>query len=122
MRPYGAAKFAPEDLTGGTLILPAPFLYPEHATSDVISDFFEDTSLAAVLAVVFLPGAPRMQRDVEGIYADASLVVYATTKRKRLLKVGREMTLRDVCRASGSGGGAVGLDCKDRLEVQDGRH
>jgi hypothetical protein len=121
MRPYGAAKFDPDDSTGSTLILSAPFLYPEHATSDVISGFFEDTSFAAVLAVVFLPGAPRMQWDVEGIYADASLVVYATTKRKRPLKVGRVMTLRDVCRASSSGDGAVRLDCKDRLEVKDGR-
>jgi hypothetical protein len=29
-------------------------------------------------------------------------------KQKRLLKAGQEMTLRDGCRAAGSGGGAVG--------------
>jgi small subunit ribosomal protein S7e len=118
IRPYSAAKFDP----GSTLILPVLFLYPEYATSDMISDFVEDTSFAAIFVVVFPPGAPRPQWDVEGIYADVSLVVYATTKRKRLLKVGRpgrEMTLRDVCRASGSGG-AVGPNGKDRLGVKDG--
>jgi hypothetical protein len=30
------------------------------------------------------------------------------------------MTLRDVCRAVGSGGGVVGTDGKDGLEVKDG--
>ncbi|KAI0249200.1 hypothetical protein BJV78DRAFT_1129966 [Lactifluus subvellereus] len=121
IRPYGAAKFDPEDPTGGTLILPVLFLYPEYATSDVISDFVEDTSFAAILAVIFPPGAPRPQWDVEGKYVDGSLVVYAMTKRKRLLKVGRKMTLRDVCRAAGSGSGAVGPDgSKDGLEVKDG--
>jgi len=29
IRPYGAAKFDPEDPTGGTLILPVLFLYPQ---------------------------------------------------------------------------------------------
>ena len=98
IRPYGAAKFDPEDPTGGTLILPVLFPYPQYATSDVISDFLEDTSFVAVLAVIFPPGAPRPQWDVEGRYVDASLIVYATTKRKRLLKVGRQMTLRDAFR------------------------
>ena len=120
IRPYGAAKFDPEDPTGGTLIFPVLFLYPEYATTDVISDFVEDTSFAAILAVMFPPGAPRPEWDIKGKYVDGSLVVYATTKQKRLLKVGRKMTLRDVCRAAGSGGGAVGPNGKDGLEVKDG--
>jgi small subunit ribosomal protein S7e len=50
---------------------------------------------------------------------DGLLVVYAMTKRRRLMKVGRKMTLRDACRPTG--GGAVGPDGKgDRLEVKDG--
>jgi Cns1/TTC4 Wheel domain len=118
--PYGVPKFDPEDPTGSTLILPVLFLYPEYATSDVITDFLEDTSFAAVLALIFPPGAPRQQWDTDGKYVEGSLVVYATTMRKRLLKVGRKMSLRDVCRAVGSGGGVVGADGKDGLEVKDG--
>jgi Cns1/TTC4 Wheel domain len=111
-RPYGDPKFDPEDPTGGTLIMPVLFLYPEHATTDVISEFVEDSSFAAVLALIFPPGAPQQEWDAEGKYVDGSLVVYAMTRRKRLLKVGRKMTLRDVCRA------AVGPE--DGLEVKDG--
>jgi hypothetical protein len=100
--------------------LPVLFLYPEYATSDVISDFLEDASFGTALELVFPPGAPPQQWDVEGKYVEASLVVYATTKRRRLLKVGRKMTLRDVCRAAGSGGDAVGPEGKDGLEFEDG--
>jgi hypothetical protein len=50
---------------------------------------------------------------------DGSLVMYAMTRRRRLLKVGWKMTLRDACRAAG--GGAVGPDGKgDGLEVKGG--
>lgn len=117
--PY-APKFDPEDATGGTLILPVFFLYPEHATSDVISEFVEDATFGAHLALMFPSGAPPQTWDTEGKYVDGSLVVYAMTRRKRLLKVGRKMTLRDVCRVAG-GSGAAGLDGKsDGLEVKDG--
>ena len=115
--PY-APKFDPEDLTGGTLILPVFFLYPEHATSDAIPEFVEDTTFGAHLAVMFPPDAPTS--SLESYKDDGSLIVYAMTRRKRLLKVGRKMTLRDVCRTAG-GSGAVGLDGKgDGLEVKDG--
>jgi hypothetical protein len=118
--PY-APKFDPEDATGGTLILPMFFLYPEHATSDVIPEFVEDTTFGAHLAAMFPSGAPTQPWDTEGKYVDdGSLVVYAMTRRRRLLKVGRKMTLRDVCRVAG-GNGAVGLDgTSDGLEVKDG--
>jgi hypothetical protein len=113
-------KFDPEDATGRTLILPVFFLYPEHATSDVIPEFVEDTTFGAHLALMFPPGAALQAWDTGGKYVDGSLVVYAITRRKRLLKVGRKMTLRDVCRVAG-GSGAVGLDGKsDGLEVKDG--
>ncbi len=121
--PY-APKFDPEDPTGRTLILPVFFLYPEHATSDAVPEFVEDTTFGAHLAVMFPGDAPASERqswDTEGKYVDdGSLVVYAMTRRRRLLKVGRKMTLRDVCRAA-SGAGAVGSDGKsDGLEVKDG--
>jgi hypothetical protein len=46
---------------------------------------------------------------------DGSVVVYAMTRRKGLLEVGRNMALRDVCRAAG-GSGAIGLDGERRAE------
>ena len=118
--PY-TPKFDPEDATGETLILPVFFLYPEHATSDVIPEFVEDTTFGAHLEAMFPSGAPPQPWDTEGKYVDdGSLVVYAMTRWKRLLKVGRKMTLRDVCRVAG-GNGAVVLDGKsDGLEVKDG--
>ena len=121
VNPY-APKFDPEDPTGKTLIIPVFFLYPEHATSDAVIEFVEDTTFGAHLAVMFPRDAAASLRqpwDTEGKYVDGSLVVYAMTRRRRLLKVWRKMTLRDVCRAAG--GGAVGPDGKgDGLEVKDG--
>ena len=115
--PY-APRFDPEDATGGTLILPVFFLYPEHAMSDVVPDFVEDTEFGAVLATMFPPGAPAPSWDADGRYVAEALVVYATTQRKRLLKVGKKMTLRDVCRAAG--GTSVSGNADDGLEVKDG--
>jgi hypothetical protein len=116
--PY-APCFDPEDATGGTLILPVFFLYPEHAMSDVVPDFVEDTEFGAVLAPMFPPRAPAPSWDADGRYVVGALVVYAMTRRKRLLKVGRKMTLRDVCRAAG-GTSAGGTNVEDGLEVKDG--
>jgi hypothetical protein len=110
-----APKFDPEDPTGGTLILPVLFLYPEHATSDVIPEFVEDTTFGAHLAVMFPPDSPIS--SLQPYKDDGSLAVYAMTRRKKLLKVGRKMTLRDVCRAAG-GSGADGKG--NGLEVKDG--
>jgi hypothetical protein len=120
--PY-APKFNHEDPTGKTLIIPVFFLHPEHATSDAVPEFVEDTTFGANLAVMSPRDATASSRqpwDTEGKYMhDGSLVVYAMTSRRRLLKVGWKMTPRDVCRAAG--GGIVGPDGKgDGLEVKDG--
>ena len=87
------------------------FLYPEHATSDAVPEFVEDTTFGAHPAAMFLRDASASSRqlwDTESEYVDHGLlVVYAMTRRK------------DVCRASG--GGAVGPDGKGfGLEVKDG--
>ena len=116
--PY-APRFDPEDATGGTLILPVVFLYPEHAVSDMVPEFVEDTEFGAVLAPMFPPGAPSPSWDADGRYVVGALVVYAMTRKKRLLKVGRKMTLRDVCHAAG-GTSAGGANVEDGLEVKDG--
>ncbi|KAF7355000.1 hypothetical protein MSAN_01415500 [Mycena sanguinolenta] len=108
--------FDPEDPTDSTLIIPVFFLYPQYATSDVITEFVEDTPFAAHLSNMFPPQAPPPQWDSRGEYVDGQLVIYAMTQRKRLLKVGRKMTLRDVCTAAKAKDG----EPKDGLELKDG--
>jgi hypothetical protein len=93
------------------LIVPVFFLYPEHATSD--AEFVEDTSFGAHLAVMFPRDAPASERQpwvTEGKYVDdGSLVVYAITRKRKPLKVGRKMTLRDVYRAASGQGWVLEL-------------
>ncbi|KAJ7283463.1 hypothetical protein C8J57DRAFT_1498519 [Mycena rebaudengoi] len=111
-----APHFDAEDPTDSTLIIPVFFLYPQYATSDVIPEFVEDTPFAAHISTMFPPEAPPPSWDVKGEYVDGQLVIYAMTHKKRLLKVGKKMTLRDVCSAARGKDG----EPKDGLEVKDG--
>lgn len=112
--PY-SPHFDPEDPTSQTLILPVFFLYPQHATSDIIPNFVESTSFSAHLGAMFPPSAPAPEWDKKGEYVDGKLVVYAMTMRKRVLKVGKKMTLSDVCKAAKEKEG----EPRDGLEVKD---
>ncbi|KAI0832494.1 hypothetical protein BC628DRAFT_1346926 [Trametes gibbosa] len=106
----------PEDPTNNTLIVPVLFLYPQYATSDLISHFQEDTPFAAHLSAMFPPNAPQPDWDQKGEYVAGGLVVYGFTRRQRLLRIGKKMTLRDVCNAAGAKEG----DPRDGLELKDG--
>ncbi|KAG7096674.1 hypothetical protein E1B28_004088 [Marasmius oreades] len=107
--------FDPEDPTYKSLIIPVHLEYPEHGTYDVIPEFVEHTPFSAHLEVMFPPKGQSPTWDRRGTYVEGSLVVYAITKRKRLLKVGKNMTLRDICNAAMPKDGAV-----DGLELNDG--
>lgn len=76
----------------------------------------EDTPFNLHIAAMFPPQAPAPDWDKQGEYVDGKLVVYAMTRRKRLLKVGRKMNLRDVFKAAKAKDG----EPKDGLEVKDG--
>ncbi len=65
---------------------------------------------------MFNPTAPPPEWDAKGQYKDGNLVIYAMTRRKRLLKVGKKMTLRDVCNAAKAKEG----EPLDGLELKDG--
>ena len=108
--------FDPMDPTGSTLILPVFFLYPQYATSDIISQFVEDTTFRAHLETMFPPNAPAPEWDLRREYIPENLVTYVPTHRKRLLKVGKGMTLRDVCKVAKAKEGQP----RDGLEVKDG--
>jgi hypothetical protein len=111
-----APHFDSEDPTGSTLILPVFFLYPQYATSDIISEFVEDTTFRAHLETMFPPNAPTPNWDLKREYLPKNLVTYVPTYRKRLLKVGKGMTLRDVCKVAKAKEG----EPRDGLEVKDG--
>ncbi|KAI0091899.1 hypothetical protein BDY19DRAFT_927338 [Irpex rosettiformis] len=113
--PY-VPHFDPEDLSNQTIVFPAFFLYPQYATSDIISKFVEDTPFSAHIANMFPPQAPAPDWDKNGEYVDGRLVIYAMTHRRRLLKVGKKMTLRDVFKAAQPKEGDPG----DGLELKDG--
>ncbi|KAG1773889.1 40S ribosomal protein S7 [Suillus occidentalis] len=113
--PY-TPHFDPEDPGGTTLIIPVFFLYPQYATSDVIAHFVEDTTFSTHIFQMFPPHAPAPSWDKAGKYNADTLVVYAITRRKRLLKVGKKMSLRDVCNAAKAKEG----EPDDGLELKDG--
>lgn len=64
---------------------------------------------------MFPPQVPPPEWDQKHKYVAHKLAVYATTYRKRLLKVGKKMTLRDVFKASKEKEGMP----KDGLELKD---
>ncbi|KAH9947251.1 40S ribosomal protein S7 [Amylocystis lapponica] len=113
--PY-APHFDPEDPQHTTLVVPVFFLYPQYATSDIVQHFVEDTPFSAHLSVMFPPEASPPEWDKNHQYVAGQLVIYAMTHRKRLLKVGKKMTLRDACKAAA---GKVG-EPRDGLEMKDG--
>lgn len=104
--------FDEEDPARSTLIFPAHFLYPQHATSDTVPDFHEDASFGDYLTTMFPPNAEPPNWDKAGEYVNGHLSIYAATSKKRLLKIGKKMTLRDVIGEAGKGG--------DGLELQGG--
>lgn len=108
--------FDPEDPSGNTMVLPVLFMYPQYATTDLISHFQEDTPFAAHLNVMFPPNAPAPEWDKKGEYVDGNMVVLGWTRRQRLLKIGKKTTLRDVCKAAKT----KNAEPKDGLELRDG--
>jgi hypothetical protein len=67
------------------------------------------------------PNAAPPEWDKEQNYInDGRLVVYASTRRKRLLKVGKRMTLKDLIQAAKGKAVADLEEEKDGLEMRDG--
>lgn len=114
------------------ILFPVFLLYPQHNTSDLITSFDPSATFSSHLATMFppTPGAPPLQTaygvrppekgpdwDPAGEYTTSNLSVYATTHRRRLLKIGKRMTLRDACDAAAAG---ASPGDKDGLELRDG--
>lgn len=98
------------------LSVPMLFLYPQYSQSDIISSFHEDTRFTDHLEVMFPPEGTRPGWDLQGDYVLSNLVLYASTKRKRLLKIGKKTTLADLCNNAAAKTG----EPVDGLEMVDG--
>jgi len=99
------------------LILPIFLLYPQHATSDLIAAFHEDTTFADHLSQMFPPLSQRPAWDTSGAYTAENLTVYATSRNKRLFKIGKDKLLRDAILAPLKGAQAIP---GDGLEIREG--
>lgn len=94
----GEKKWIPPDPIRTPVVFPILFLYPVHFQSDLISHFHEDTSIASHLDLMFptTEAGETLPWDTKKEYVNSNLNVYVTTKRKRLLKLGKKITLREV--------------------------
>ena len=113
--PY-SPHFDQEDDSNGSMFFPVLFMYPQYATTDLVSHFHEHTAFSAHLSEMFPPNAPPPEWDKKEEYVDGSLAVYAWTVQRRLLKIGKKMTLRDVLQTAGGKEGSP----RDGLEMTDG--
>jgi len=117
--PYGPHLEKEDPTALPSLVVPVFFLYPQYATSDLISHFQEDVAFSSHLEDMFPVShadqthpPPEWDRNRE--YLAPNLVVYAFTHTKRLLKVGKKMTLRELFAASkGKDGRRDGLEMKN---------
>jgi len=81
------------------LVFPVLLYYEVHDDTDRISNFREDIPIWVYLAAN-LPGPgsrnPRKTWDVTGEWHTGNLTVYTETQKQRIIKVSRNMTLRNV--------------------------
>ena len=98
-------------------------MYPTHAQSDFITHFHQETSFDDQLAQMF-PSSPSSGQvpfpdwDTKREYYSSNLVVYVETRHRRLLKVGKDLTLREVL-AKGFRAPVDGV-VKDGVVLKDG--
>lgn len=123
--PLTATNWVAPDHVRTPLIFPVFLLYPQHAQSDLISHFHEDTSIGDHLDNMFPSNSPGsscpIPWDQKGDYCSKNLVVYATTHKKRLLRIGRKLTLREIIDQGAKEPEIPGkLDTRDGIVMKDG--
>jgi hypothetical protein len=83
-----------------SIIFPVFLLYPTHAQSDLITHFHEDSTFSDQLDAMFPASSGTAsplwaQWDEKREYWVNNLVIYVETRGRRLLKVGKELTLKE---------------------------
>ncbi|WVW80005.1 hypothetical protein I302_101978 [Kwoniella bestiolae CBS 10118] len=122
---YDQSNYA-ETLSPETpLIFPVFLLYPQYGQSDFITAFQENTSFIDQLNMMF-PQSPTQVNippakwDEKKEYYVDNLVIYVETREKRLLKVGKELTLREIIRKAQRGEDKEKGLTKDGVVLKDG--
>lgn len=103
------------------LVFPVMLLYPQHNTSDLISEYHEDTPIGMHLDVMFPPEARgSLPWDPQGEYVSSQLSVIARTRKGRLLRVGHKLSLRTLLDQGAQPGAAGQLEDRDGIVMRDG--
>lgn len=103
------------------VVFPVVFLYPQHRQSDLISHFHEDSTLGSHLDAMFPPHpAESMPWDANREYQSDNLNLYATTHAKRLLRIGKKLTLREAIDHCARDADRDNSMERDGLALQDG--
>ncbi|CAO1614140.1 unnamed protein product [Parajaminaea phylloscopi] len=120
--PLSSTDWVPPDVIRTPIVFPVMLLYPQYAQSDFIQDFHEDTAVGDHLDAMFPPESRgSLPWDQKGEYISPNLNVYATTHRMRLLKVGKGLTLRQICdQGAKEERGLDGKVHRDGIVLQDG--
>ena len=96
-------------------------LYPQHNTSDLISEYHEDTPIGMHLDVMFPPEARgSLPWDPQGEYVSSQLSVIARTRKGRLLRVGHKLSLRTLLDQGAQPGAAGQVEDRDGIVMRDG--
>ena len=99
------------------VIFPVMLLYPQHNTSDLISEYHEDTPIGMHLEVMFpLEARGSLPWDAQGEYVANRLSVIAKTRKGRLLRVGHKLSLRELL----DQGATPSNDDRDGIVLRDG--
>lgn len=119
--PLNKNDWTPPDIVRAPMIFPVMFLYPQHAQSDFISDFHEDTTIGDHVDAMFPESGPPLPWDAQRQYRASNLNAYASTHRMRLLKLGRRLSLREVCdQGAKEEKDSQGKVARDGVVLQDG--
>ncbi|WWC60175.1 uncharacterized protein I303_102740 [Kwoniella dejecticola CBS 10117] len=107
------------------LIFPVFLLYPQYGQSDFISNFQENTSFLDQMRIMFPESANRVEVpyadwDEKRDYRIDNLVIYVETSEKRLLKVGKELTLREIIMKARREANVEAKITKDGIVLRDG--
>lgn len=103
------------------LVFPVMLLYPQHNTSDLISEYHEDTPIGMHLDIMFPPEARgSLPWDPQGEYVSSQLSVIARTRKGRLLRVGHKLSLRTLLDQGAQPGADGKMEDRDGIVLRDG--
>lgn len=103
------------------VIFPVMLLYPQHSTSDLISEYQEDTPIGLHLQHMFAPEARgSLPWDTKGEYVAPNLSVIVRTHKGRLLRIGHKLSLREAMDLGAKDSASGRPEDRDGMILRDG--